>query len=182
MCNVSSLIWGIFVLLFGISLIVQAVTGISIPLARVFAGLFLICIGYNLIFKKVYWWDKKRWRSCTSQMRQHCDSNTFSPDQRHYSISFSSANIDLSRRNFEHGAVYEVQSSTTFGSTMIKVPQDVVIELSVSANFAHVVLPDGTKMMTGTQIVRPSSFNEQTQFPVLRLYIDAFCGEVKIYF
>jgi len=179
MCNVSSLIWGILILLFGISLVFQAVTGVSIPMARIFVGLLLIYLGYNLIFKKTCWWDRKYWCSYQSSIQKECESDCFSSDQRHYTVSFSSANIDLSRRNFERGAVYEIRSSTTFGSTIIKVPQDVIVELSVNSSFAHVVLPDGTKMMTGTQMLHPAS-SEQEQFPVLRLSIDVFCGEVII--
>ena len=137
----SSLIWGILLILLGAELIIKGAFGIHIPVFRIAFGLFLIYAGITFLTnigtaragKKVIFFGKK--------------TLTVAQPHNKYQIVFGEGVIDLSGITVTEPTHVEI--STVFGSGIVKINPEIPTRIIAEAVFANAELPDNTQISFG---------------------------------
>lgn len=168
MCG--SLIFGAFFILFGLSIFVNIIFGIDIPVGRIFLGLWMLYLGLSFItgFSLC---NKTGGRCCSAfhgtatshttwfgSADIHLDSKIISqPGIPHeFSTVFGSTVLDLShlkQENFTQTNIpLMLTVNTVFGKTVIKINKDIPITITSKSSFASSVLPDQSNTSFGSSV------------------------------
>lgn len=158
------LIWGLFLIVLGVSFIIKALFGWDIPIFKVALGIALIYWGIQVLF------DTQR-PFCTINRKYNANSSC-----KGYSTVFGSQTINLSEIRLSQKPTY-LQSNTVFGTTEIILDKDIPTELIINATFGTVELPkSGLEMVDSRRYVTPSGDKK----PHLILTINCTFGTVLI--
>ncbi len=129
----SSMMWGVVLLLLGISLIINAVFGVSLPVFRIVAGGVLIYVGIAVLLGR----GDDRGPAFTLHVRK--DVVGYS-----YATNFASRTIDLTKVR-PADAKKPIVINTSFGATTIKLDKRKTTKLKVQVAFGSVELPDESR-------------------------------------
>ena len=170
----AGLIWGVFILLVGVALIIKVIFNVDFPVVKIFLGLFLVFLGLKVLLTK------------NDFMRGHTGPNETLFSERVYNIPekgkdysvlfgkgvYDFTNVDLSDGDFR------VKISTVFGESIIKIDGDMPVKIDTDAVFAGADLPDGNKSVFGSAQYVSDSWNSDTAS--LRIKADVVFGGLKI--
>jgi predicted membrane protein len=167
----SGLFWGIIVVLVGLSIILNVVAGVKIPLFRVIFGLLLIYWGVSLLAGASF-----RFRSSGSTVFGESDVRATETGKQ--DVIFGKGTIDLTRVALSEGANrYEV--NTVFGSSVVRVDPAVPTKVVVSSAFAGARLPDGNNIAFGEYTWRSPAWREDTARLVVKVAVVFGSAEVR---
>lgn len=168
----SRVFWGIIVLLIGLSIILNALFKINLPLFRIAIALALIYFGVNLLIGSFRTSPAKDGTTIFSNSKA---APTLADLKKEYSAVFGSMDVDLSNLRLEEDRNVEINA--IFGSVTVFVSRQQPYRIKGSAVFGSVKMPNGSNTVFGDQTVT----NENNSSPGT-LWIDAngVFGEVKI--
>lgn len=175
----SRVFWGIVLILLGVSLFLERVYGISLPLWGIFWSLVIIGIGISILIP-----HEHHWESCIHEFRGSAkkgeilfDEATIEADAEtdHYSVTFSQGKIDLTKIKPSNQTI---KIDTTFGSSIVKIDKSVPLKIKATSAFGEVRLPNGKAAAFGDAYYQSSSFDAEK--PFLSIQANAVFGEIRI--
>jgi len=165
--------WGIFLILFGITIVLKAVFGINIPLIKTGFAILLIYAGVSMLTGGDRWFHKHNNTILFNESQVKVNR-----ENQEYNIIFGSGMIDLSEIKPENG-IKKVAINTIFGSGVLKINPDVPVIIKVDSVFANARFPDGTNISFGDYTYR-SPQKEGSEGPVLEVEADVVFGSLNI--
>lgn len=167
----SGLFWGVVIVLIGLSVILNVVLGVKIPLFRIVFGLLLIYWGVSLL-------AGSRFGSRAG------DTAVFSDTQmkpaaaaKEYNILFGRGEIDLSGVKLEPGR-NRTEVNTIFGSSVIRLDPATPVRLRVSSAFGSARTPDGNTAAFGDYTWTSPEFSPESTH--LDIKVDVVFGSADI--
>ncbi len=157
--------WGLILVIIGISIILKIVFGINT--FRVLIALLLILTGILILFgtKGLF-----RYRS-TGKENIFGDRIVHeSPrDKTEYNVVFGKTVYDFRHFQFTEEKTVRIKLNTVFGSSVIRINNEIPVKVKVDAAFSGAELPDGNTIAFGTSYYYTPSFRE----PEKHFFIDA---------
>lgn len=173
-----SVLLGLFVVLVGVSILLQAVFHIHIPVFRTGLALFFVFLGVRMLVHT--------WKPAPAQTPGVTESvmqeSIFRPESTaggalKYDAVFSKAVVDLTHLpRLERDLTVEI--NTVFSSTVVKVDPTFNYEVEGSAMFGSVQLPDGQQASFGE--VRKELPAGRQEGPRLRLKLATVFGSCQL--
>lgn len=157
----STLLWGAFFIVLGISIMVKAIFGIDLPILRLAFALFLIYFGFSIITGGKIGYSMSSWKTC-------------SYDKQSYSSVFNTQDIDLTNE-MSNDELKTIAIKTVFGSSRVRLNPDVPTEIRIETVFGNVQLPDGKNVTFGNVVYETHPGVE----PKIILKIDTVFGQVQ---
>ncbi|MGZ3770898.1 MAG: hypothetical protein ACXVCP_10025 [Bdellovibrio sp.] len=174
----KSMFWGVVIIIVGVSVLLNAIFGIDIPVFKIFFGLFLTYLGIKIIFGSFAWNF-----SFTSDKRSTDNEAVFSKSQfiypntkesKEYVTVFGQSNLDLTKA----GKDVRLESVTVFGESEIIVKKGMPLRIESNTVFAKSSLP-GKNVATFGQFHYSTPGLKDTD-PALSLKVTAVFGSVKV--
>ena len=166
----SGVFWGVVLIILGLSVIINMIFHVHIPVFRILFALIIIYIGIRVLtgggfhpFKP----DKN------TIMFGETTVNDLS--QKQYNVVFGKGNFDLSNVKASGGTT---ELNTIFGATEIVLPAGVPAKLSVDSAFAGAQLPDGSTVSFGSSVWKTQGFDETK--PHISLKISVVFGGLQV--
>ncbi len=154
----SGVFWGIIVVLLGLSIILNVVTGVRIPFFRIFFGLLLIYWGVSLLA------GARFGRSGTAVFS---DSEVRATSAGKQDVIFGRAVIDLSGIVLKEG-VNHYEVNTIFGASVIKLDPAMPVKVVASSAFGGVKMPDGGNVAFGESTWRSANLKEDSVYLLVK--------------
>lgn len=166
----SKIFWGLMVVLFGVSILLNSIFKINIPIFKIALAGFFIFIGVRMLL------DTFGVRSKTNFMGdQHVRIEQIENDK--YDVVFGSQVIDLTQGSMSDNDA-EIECNVVFGSAKILVPRHINLKLSSSAVFGSVRPPSGDETVFGSNEYVNGEGNLDGK--TLRLEVNAVFGSATI--
>jgi hypothetical protein len=173
-----SILLGLFVILAGVSILLQAVFHIHIPIFRTGLALILIFLGVRMLFQA---WTPAQ-APTSPETQAVMTESIFRPEavtggSLKYDVIFSKGLVDLTHLpRLERDLTVEINS--VFSATVVKVDPSFNYEVEGSAAFGAVQLPDGQQTAFGGLLREVPGTREGG--PRLRLKLAAVFGACKL--
>lgn len=135
---------GTLLILWGLSLIIETLFGISIPVLKIGFACLLVYAGIVLI-KGMYTAQTQK-SIIFSQERVKATKTTV---QNYYKIMFGQGIIDLSEIVDESSDIVNVQIYTLFGKATLKIDPEIPTAINATSVFSSVSFPDKTIISLG---------------------------------
>jgi len=184
----GGLIFGVLIVLWGISLILNVLFHISIPVFGILIGVFLVYLGINVMtggFKKRHHCSHSSCSSCSTAMgkleiKVDDDSLDNVHEQFCYRTVFGKATIDLRPMTEEKlkglGEPLVVNIATVFGRTDVKLSRDIPVRIFVSGAFGNTLLPDSNSVVFGSHTYNSHGIDN----PLMVIYISTVFGLTEV--
>lgn len=139
----GNVIWGILLVLLGLSIISKTLFGFAIPFIRItlalmiiYCGITILCgaLGYRKPFYCPFGYQNTAIKHC---YKKKCA----------YSTVFSEGTIDLSEISFSEKPTV-VELNTVFGNSTLILNPDIATQIIITNAFSKTVFPDGTEFST----------------------------------
>jgi predicted membrane protein len=135
-------LWGIFLIVTGIFLMLKHYLNWNVPALRIIFGLFVIFLGISIL---IGGFGTKE------------DNNIFfgagklkvQSGKTDYNVVFSNGVVDLST---VPDGTDKIEINTVFGESEIILPKDRKVTIKATAAFASTVLPNGSRLSFGDQL------------------------------
>jgi hypothetical protein len=166
------LFFGLLVMLIGISIILEAVFHISLPIIRIALGFFFIYLGIRFL-------TGGRWHDGENRSRGVFRDDQYTPtsgDHVKHDVVFGRSVVDLTKLARDGGEVH-ADVNTVFGATVVKIDPAVPLEIEVSSAFGDARLPDESVTALGTTHYRPAG---QKDPPRLRITLSVVFGSSQV--
>lgn len=165
----STLIWGVFLILLGTSMILKVLFDINIPIFKGALAIFLIYTGISMITGKgVSFNSCKIVQTETKQYKGYSKTTNNS--------IFGSREIDLNQMPIpEQPKIIAVNS--IFGSARIKLNPEIPTLIKIESAFGNVTMPDGKNLSFGDVVYNTHENSE----PLITLEVNAVFGHVEIF-
>ena len=151
----SGTFWGMVLVIWGFSVILNAVFHLNIPALRIILGLIIIYVGFRMLLG----WSFKPGSSAAAMT-----SVTFkgTKAEKDYSVAFGSAVVDLTKVELEEPETV-VTVNVSFGNAAIKVDPRICVMVEATSAFGTAVMPNGNAAAFGrtTWESRPRKANER---------------------
>ncbi|MDH5683257.1 MAG: hypothetical protein OEZ20_02195 [candidate division WOR-3 bacterium] len=167
----SGIFWGVIIVIIGLSIILNVIFGIRIPIFRIIIALFLIWLGITLLTGGSFW-SKNKNKAVFEEKR--IDSIT--PHGK-YDIVFGKGVIDLSKIVLED-KIFNVEVNTVFASGTIEIDPKIPAKIIVNSIFAGARMPDGNTIAFGQYTYKSDSLKEDTSY--LRVDAQVVFGSLQI--
>jgi len=166
----SGVFWGSLLVLWGVSMILNAVFHVNIPFFRIAFALIVIWFGVRLLL------GGRCWKTGHSAVFTGAE---YKPDkvQGEYSAVFGNLAVDLSGARLE-GEVTRSEVNTVFGSGQVKLGSKYPVRIRASSAFGNVKLPDGRTIAFGD--AKWENRTAKSGEKVLELKVNAVFGQVEI--
>jgi len=155
----SALFWGVILILFGLSMIIKAFFGISIPVARITFALLFIYVGVKLLTAH---------GSCTvTNTKNIVFSKEAAKGHEHckkYNIIFGQGNIDLTTLPTTEQSAIEVNVIFGNGTLVLNASQPTAVKVNTA--FGSTQLPDETAITFGQYTYKNDLSGAQPQVTV----------------
>ncbi len=161
----SSLVWGVFIVMIGLSIIAKAVFGLDIPVIKIALGCFFIYLGLNIMF------DTPRVLIGTVRSHGHW-KNT----EGQYNTIFGSETIDLSTAQYPSRPV-KMKVNTVFGNSKIILNKEIPTQIKINAISATVNMPYDELELVANGVYEMGDNNQK---PLLLLTINATFATVTV--
>lgn len=162
-----SLILGLFLILFGISIFIKELFGISIPLVKLGLAIFLIYLGISLI-------SDLRVKDQRTIYFSHHTTRPHATSPSAYQTIFGDSTIDLTDLAFDDKPV-TIHISTLFGNTTVYVERNIPTKIIAHSSFGEVRFPDNSTGTFGT-----ITYDSHSSKPDLILKIRTTFGKTVI--
>ncbi len=186
------LLFGVLLILWGISQITGTLFNLHIPVFGIIFGLFLLYLGIQLITGFSYW-PKSCCSQCTVES-QECQGScmgtsyvsiddTILNKQKsplNYKTTMGKNFIDLTRLTPEAiratGTQLTVNIDTFFGKTILKLNKNIPVRVIVKGGCAKITTPDKCTTVCGSHTFN----NHGTEQPLMVIYSSTFFGKTTI--
>lgn len=151
----SGVFWGSLLILWGVSVIIETVFHVHIPLFRIVFAFVVIYVGIRIMSGRS-WWPGSA--SIATEHESIFGNARFGGKdlKDDYSIVFGNGEVDLSQAEIgKEGA--KVAVHTVFGHTIIRVNPKAAVRVRGTAAFGELVTPDGTQAAFGETIWESAS-------------------------
>ncbi len=167
----SGVFWGAIIVIIGISIILNVIFGIHIPLFRIVFALFLIWLGITLLTGGSFW-SKDKNKVIFEEKR----IDAIKKGNR-YDVIFGKGVIDLSNVVLEE-KVFKVEINTVFASNTIEIDSMMPAKIIVNSVFAGARMPDGNTIAFGQYTYKSDSLKEDTSY--LQVQANVVFGGLQI--
>ena len=135
----SGLLWGLLLVLLGLSILSKTIFGFAIPFIRIIFALYLLYIGFMLLLSAVGYNTNIFFLlgSNKSKIKHMSHSKTS------YSVVFANGTIDLSDLTITQQPT-TIDISTVFGNSTLILDPAIPTQITVNNTFARTLFPDGT--------------------------------------
>jgi hypothetical protein len=160
------ILFGSFLILIGIGIVIRVIFHIDIPVFKILVALFFMYLGIRLLMGRypVCGFNREKGDIIFSEAR--VDSSNL--DKNEHNVVFSSALFDLSKVELKDKPVF-VKINTVFGNTRVKIKRDMPVKIVVDAAFSGAKLPNGNSAAFGTTTFSTENFKADSSY----LYIKA---------
>ncbi|GEM_PF-2242785 len=182
------LIFGIILILWGISQLTSTLFHIQIPFVSIFFGLLLVYLGIQVITGSSFCLFQNNCRythdvhdTCMGTSYVSFDDSTLQNNetQLHYKTIFGTSIIDMTQLTAEAIKQREKQLivyiDTAFGKTILKLNKDIPVKIKAKGGFAKIVMPDNNSLAFGSH-----TFTSHATEPLLIIYATTVFGETRI--
>lgn len=153
----SGLFWGAVVILLGLSIILNGVFGVRIPLVRIVLALVLIYLGISLLVRRPVW--KVGARSAVFS-----DTSVRAAEAvGEYSVIFGKSDLDFTGVTLKPGA-NRVEVNVVFGSGIVRVSPAMPVRVVASSAFGSARMPDGNSAVFGEYTYKSPAFNPDSGY------------------
>ncbi len=166
----SGLFWGVLLILLGLSVILNILLGIHIPIFRIFFALMMIYFGCRILIGRSFC---GRHHVCEPR-----STATINPENEN-NVVFGKRIIDFTGISLANGSVSK-KVDTVFGSTTIKIDPKMPVIINVNSVFAGAHMPDNNEIAFGKYTYRTESFNNKANALVIEANV--VFGELNIVF
>ena len=151
----SETFWGAVLVLWGASVILNAVFHLNIPVFRIILGLVIIYVGLRMLLG----WSCRPGRN-PGAMTSVTSKGTGA--DRDYSVAFGSTVVDLTKVELQ-GSETTITVNVSFGEARVKVDPKACVRVEAHSAFGAAVMPDGNTATFGntTWESRPPKANEK---------------------
>lgn len=175
MCG--TLIFGIFFILFGMSLIFNIFFGINIPIFKIFFAFFFIYLGIKIII------GFPTFNFCTHVTHKETTfhgqtiNEEFSSKKDSYNYVFGSGVLDLSNIKIENNKPLNIDVNVVFGNGTIKLNPNIPTKIKLTGAFSSTELPDKTSIALGshTYFTHPTE-----QEPQINIHANVVFGKLLV--
>jgi hypothetical protein len=169
---------GLVVILFGLSILLEGVFHIDIPVFRIAVGLVLMYLGARMLLN-VFSGGGRHGRSDDSAVFSDREyrPNPGEGGRLKYDIIFGRGVVDLTKVARD-GADRRVEVNAVFGSATVKIDPSVPTEIEVNVAFGDARLPDHGTTALGSFRYRPPGQDKQE--PKLHLKLNAVFGSCQV--
>lgn len=203
--RMTSLIFGIIIILIGVSIIIKVVFQIDIPVFKICLGLLFLYIGIRIIFGgmnccshngsrssvfcskhyNVYDENVKEEKTVIIDKDGNADTTYtesghtgFNGKKKQYDIVFGSSVIDL-REIVLKEKVTTVTVNTVFGSSKILINKNIPYKLTTDVAFGSVKLPDGNSAGFGNSNLTNADINDTTKYLSIKVNVVFGSSEIR---
>lgn len=132
------IIFGIFIILFGLSIIINHVFKINIPLGKFLLGSFIIYLGFKILLGGFgVDINVKGDKNAVFSKHDYAPNNLKTNNE--YNAVFGSSSIDLSDTEIAENETVKMELNSVFGNLEIKVPKDVNVKIESNGVLGSVV-------------------------------------------
>ena len=156
----SGVFWGIIVVLIGLSIILNVVVGVRIPLIRIIFGLLLIYWGVSVLIGSSF-------HSRHSSTTMFSESEIKVTQAGRQDVVFGKGTIDLTGITLQPG-VNRYEISTVFGASVIRIDPAMPVKVVASSAFAGVRMPDGGNIAFGETTYRSAGLREDSTYLLVK--------------
>ena len=167
----AGIIWGVLLVLLGLSVIAKAVFHIDIPVFRVLLGLFFIYMGVQIIWGRGFGWGGSCARVFTEGKVQDGEKT------REYNIIFGEGTIDLTDVEIKDKTV-ELKANAIFGSSKVKLKSGTPAIVHANTAFGMTRMPNGDGAAVGSLYYKTATYREDK--PHLVLEINSVFGQTDL--
>ncbi len=171
----SGFFWGGILILWGLSIIINAVFHMNIPIFRIILAFIFVYIGLKML------WGGYRFTG-------RSDKNTviFSESSMNYNelnennefnIIFGKSVIDLTGANIKNNTVH-VHISAIFGEGIVKINPEMPVRVIANAAFAGAFTPDESITSFGQHTYKSSGYKKEENH--LEIEADTVFGGIRI--
>lgn len=154
----SEIFWGAIIVLFGLSILVNVIFHINIPIFRIFIGFIIIYFGIKVIVGG-QWSNECKKRTQWKEVK----STHMNYQQNEYNTLFGKGVIDL--KTIPMGTeTYNLSLNTIFAETTLKLDPAKPVKISTSAAFAGARFPDGNLISFGDYVYKSPNFKEDQPY------------------
>jgi predicted membrane protein len=144
----TKIFWGGLIVLFGLSIIINAVFKINFPFFKVFISLVIIYIGFKMLFGGFgFKMNQSGEENSTVFGSSKIQVEKIEGDLEYNSV-FGSQVIDFRKVN-QVVTESEIEISAVFGSIKVFLPENVTIKMKASSAFGSVRSPNGEVISFG---------------------------------
>ena len=172
----GAIFWGSILLIIGLTMIVNVVFKINLPVFRIVIATVFIFIGIKLLLGRHVRVFGHESTHCTSTF-QHMKNNDAAQE---FNVVFSKGNVDLRSVNVDGAVPVNVQVHTVFGSSTILLQRDTPVRIKSNTAFAAVDLPNAQNVVVGSTSYQSDSLDLSKGF--LDLELDVVFGNTKVVF
>jgi len=166
----SGVFWGVVLIILGLSVIINMIFHVHIPVFRILFALLIIYVGIRVLTGGGFHPFKP-------------DKNTIMFGEttvnelllKQYNVIFGKGNFDLSKAKAADGTV---TINTIFAASEIVLPPGVPAKLAVDSAFAGAQLPDGNTVSFGSSVWKTAGFDESK--PHISLKISVVFGGLQV--
>lgn len=181
---------GCFLIFFGLSIFLDILFGVNIPVGRLSGGILLCFLGYYIIVGR-----HSRCRAWHSFHNCHngCDSTTMgsstieldetalnNKEPFEYSTIMGNSIIDLTRiypSSSEQKTKHTLIIDTVMGKTILKINKHCTFCIHAQGSLGSVVLPDGSTMISGSRVFHS---HPEITTPDLEIHAHTVMGSLEV--
>jgi predicted membrane protein len=154
----SPMFWGVFLVLLGLSMILDHVFGISFPIIRVLVALFIISLGIKVLFGSFpHNWVFKKVRTEREAIFSKSDFRFSADDskrQGEYNTVFGESILDLRDSPELHELDHTLRLNVAFGTMNVILPPDLPYTIEASTAFGNIDVADDSISFFGSSTFR----------------------------
>jgi hypothetical protein len=174
----GGIFWGIFLILFGVSILFKAIFGFSLPFAKIIVSFMFIYIGISLLTNNFCIFFKKTNKDCAKN--EKCCSifggkQTIDTPENVKTLLGRSV-IDLTHMS-EPAEPITIDVDTIFGYTLLKINPHMPILIKGKAVFGSIEFPNDTIISIGSHAYTTASADKA---PVLIINAQVIFGSLKV--
>jgi hypothetical protein len=169
----SRFIWGLLLVLLGLSILSKTIFGFAIPFIRILLAIYLMYIGFMLLMGAMGYSTNIffPFTSNKSKIKYMSHSKTS------YSVVFTNGTIDLSDLTITQQPT-TVDISTVFGNSTLILDPALPTQITVNNVFSRTLLPDGTEFTAMSE--KTVTIGPENQSPHLIIKANVVFGNLVI--
>ena len=173
----TPIFWGGVLILWGLSMIINTLFHINIPVFRIVIALVLIFLGLQMLFG---------WKVNFNRNYVHSDDHTIffgssnikaTPSTREYNVIFGKGDIDITEPNPEW-VNSKLEINTVFGFGLIRLNPEIPVKIVANAAFGKITTPDSAQSFLGDHVYQTPALKENQ--PYLLIKADVVFGDINI--
>jgi hypothetical protein len=168
-----TMIFGIVMILWGLSIILKAFFDIDIPIIKPAIALLLIYIGISLITKPKMtvhcFTDVEEWN-------ESCDCHSQANKENTHNFVFSSGTLDLNQLPPDLAKPAHLSLNVVFGSGQLVLNPQIPTTLCIKSAFGQTTLPDKSTAVFGSQMY----YSQPGKEPQLHIHAQVVFGNLTV--